>query len=144
MARKKTAKKAETPQEIIDTVNLAAKARDAGMDYGLVYNRIRRGWSLDKALTTPARKKAKSKKKTLSEQKAVAKKIHDTLKAAEIKSTDPKPGTIVPRLGTPLISEKAEKNLGMLWLLVVVFVVAVAGIWLQEAGIIGWADRIVE
>jgi hypothetical protein len=142
MARKKTASIAETqtPEQIINSVNLAAKAREAGKDYALVYNRIKRGWSLEKALSHPVRKK----KKSLSEQKAVVKKIHDTVKAAEIKETPIMIDDYKPNLEPPLISEKAEKNLGMLWLLVVVFVVAVAGIWLQEAGIIGWADRIVE
>jgi hypothetical protein len=144
MARKKTAKKAEaetqTPEQIINSVNLAAKAREAGKDYALVYNRIKRGWSLEKALSHPVRKK----KKSLSEQKAVVKKIHDTVKAAEIKETPIMIDDYKPNLEPPLISEKAEKSMGMLWLLVVVFVVAVVGVWLQEAGIIGWADRIVE
>jgi hypothetical protein len=142
MARKKTASIAETqtPEQIINSVNLAAKAREAGKDYALVYNRIKRGWSLEKALSHPVRKK----KKSLSEQKAVVKKIHDTVKAAEIKETPIMIDDYKPNLEPPLISEKAEKSMGMLWLLVVVFVVAVVGVWLQEAGIIGWADRIVE
>jgi hypothetical protein len=175
MARKKTAKKAETkqtPQQIIDSVNLAELARKANMDYALVYQRIKRGWDLDKALSAPARKKAKAKKKvvaeiTPSEAKAIAKEIRNTLEAntetetisatSVSADTDPKPGTIVPKLGTPLlskeekdalgtplISEKAEKSMGMLWFLVIVFLVAVVGVWLQETGIIGWADRIVE
>ena len=91
---------------------------------------------------------------TPAEAKAIAKEIRNTLEAntetvtvsatSVSADTDPKPGTIVPNLGTPLISEKAEKSMGMLWFLVVVFLVAVVGVWLQEAGIIGWADRIVE
>jgi len=150
MARKKTAKKAETqtPEQIINSVNLAAKAREAGKDYALVYNRIKRGWSLEKALSHPVRKK----KKSLSEQKAVVKKIHDTVKAAEIKETSIMTDHDAPllskeekeALGTPIISEKAEKNMPMLWFLVLVLCVIVAGVWLQEAGVIGWADRIVE
>jgi MarR-like DNA-binding transcriptional regulator SgrR of sgrS sRNA len=162
MARKKTASIAETkktPQQIIDSVNLAELARKANMDYALVYQRIKRGWDLDKALSAPARKKAKAKKKVVAEKtpaeaKAIAKEIRNTLEAntetvtisatSVSADTNPKPGTIVPNLGTPLISEKAEKSMGMLWFLVLVLCVIVVGVWLQEAGVIGWADRIVE
>ena len=103
--------------------------------------------------------KAKAKKKVVAEKtpaeaKAIAKEIRNTLEAntetvtisatSVSADTDPKSGTSVPNLGTPLISEKAEKSMGMLWFLVLVLCVTVVGVWLQEAGIIGWADRIIK
>ena len=38
---------------------IANKAREAGLDPGVVYNRLSRGWTLAKALKTPVRSREK-------------------------------------------------------------------------------------
>ena len=56
-------------------VTMASKARAAGITEQVVYNRLFHGWSEKKALSVPVRKKAKSKKSILAENKSVPYKV---------------------------------------------------------------------
>jgi hypothetical protein len=133
-----------------DTKSISQQARDKGLDPGLVFNRMHRGWTLEKALSEPARPRKKPKK-SIAKQKAVAKKIRDTL---EEKATvqeleqevteflDDKKTVIIPPPvekadnEPPLLSEKAESNFGFLVFLTIVGFGLVVAIVLQEFGII--------
>jgi hypothetical protein len=139
-----------------DTKTVSQQARDKGLDPGLVFNRMHRGWTLEKALSEPVRSRKKPKK-SIAKQKAVVKKIRDTL---EEKATvqeleqevtefldDKKPVIIPPLEGSfgliekadnepPLLSEKAESNFGFLVFLTIVGFGLVVAIVLQELGII--------
>ena len=45
--------------------NISDKARRAGIPPNVVHNRMHKGWTLNRALETPVRYKAKSKSKTV-------------------------------------------------------------------------------
>lgn len=47
-------------------VNVSAKAREAGMDPRVVHQRLKNGWSLDRALSTPVRKVVRRKPATVA------------------------------------------------------------------------------
>lgn len=47
-------------------INIAAEARKAGIPQGTVYARLRRGWSVDKAITEPVHEHKRPKVKRVS------------------------------------------------------------------------------
>lgn len=120
----KKAKKVETKTD----KSVAELAREHNVDYALLYNRLRRGWSMEKALNTPARKKAKSKKKKASQSESLTAEVKTILDDNDLKKHEIKAKLAPPveKVEPPLISEKAEQSLAFMWFMTALGVAIIA------------------
>ena len=116
--------------------SLAELAREHGVDYSLLYSRVRNGWDLEKALTTPVQTRKKSVKKDPPAPKVeenTGTKTENAVPSAEsIVPGYTAPGTWTQNTEPPLVTP--DKDTGWIWMLTVAALVGIVVAFAHEAG----------